>query len=105
MPTYEYECTKNHRFEKFQSMTDAPLKKCPKCGRKARRLISSGAGILFKGSGFYQTDYRSSDYKKKAEAESGAVKKETEKPRSKEAEKKESNSKPTESKKESKPSK
>lgn len=69
MPTYEYECTKHHRFEKFQSMKDVPVKKCPTCGANARRLIGGGAGILFKGSGFYQTDYRSSDYKKKASAD------------------------------------
>ncbi len=69
MPTYEYECAKGHRFERFQQMTGPPLKKCPKCKSSAKRMIGSGAGILFKGSGFYQTDYRSGDYKKKAEAE------------------------------------
>jgi len=59
MPTYEYECKScNHRLEAFQSMTDAPLSRCPQCGRKSlRRLISPGAGIIFKGSGFYVTDY------------------------------------------------
>lgn len=66
MPTYEYECPKcGHTFEKFQSMTDDPVKTCPECkGRKVRRLIGGGAAILFKGSGFYQTDYRSESYKK-----------------------------------------
>jgi putative FmdB family regulatory protein len=60
MPTYEYECQGcGHKFEKFQYMTEAPIKKCPKCNEdKAKRLISSGAGIIFKGSGFYATDYR-----------------------------------------------
>ena len=63
MPTYDYECRKcGHRFEKFQSIKDNPLKKCPKCSGKVQRLIGTGAGILFKGSGFYQTDYRSSKY-------------------------------------------
>ena len=59
MPTYEYICdTCKHTFEKFQSMTDEPIKKCPECGKKVRRLIGSGAGIIFKGSGIYQTDYK-----------------------------------------------
>ena len=82
MPTYEYECRScHHRFEKFQSMTARPVAACPKCKHSARRLISAGGGLLFKGSGFYITDYRSSDYKKKAEADSKpAVKSETPKP-------------------------
>lgn len=68
MPTYEYECgVCEHRFEQYQSMTDKPIKKCPKCGKaKVRRVISGGAGVLFKGSGFYQTDYRSKGYKESA---------------------------------------
>ncbi|MCM8776088.1 MAG: zinc ribbon domain-containing protein [Candidatus Omnitrophica bacterium] len=71
MPTYEYLCDScGHRFEKFQMMQDKPIRKCPKCGKlKANRLISPGAGILFKGSGFYQTDYRSADYKDAAKKE------------------------------------
>ena len=74
MPTYEYECQAcGHTLEEFQSFSDEPLKKCPKCKkRKLRRLIGSGAGIIFKGSGFYETDYRSSEYKEKAKKESGA---------------------------------
>ena len=61
MPTYEYECTQcGYHFEVFQKMTDKRLSKCPKCGKKVRRLIGSGAGIIFKGSGFYATDYRKS---------------------------------------------
>jgi putative FmdB family regulatory protein len=71
MPTYDYECPKGHSFEAFQKMTDEPVAKCPECGRKARRKISGGAGFLFKGKGFYITDYRSEDYKKKASSESG----------------------------------
>jgi len=59
MPTYEYECLScKHVFEAFQKITDKPLARCPKCNKKAKRLISSGAGIIFKGSGFYATDYK-----------------------------------------------
>lgn len=59
MPTYEYECKScGHHFEKSQPMTAAPLKTCPKCKKEVRRLIGSGSGIIFKGSGFYATDYR-----------------------------------------------
>jgi len=72
VPTYEYECRQcGHRFEKFQSMKDQPLQTCEKCGGELRRLIGTGAGILFKGSGFYQTDYRSDSYRKKAKSETG----------------------------------
>ena len=64
MPTYEYECTKcDHVFERFQSMTDEPVKRCPECRCKVRRLFGTGAGIIFKGSGFYETDYRSKSYR------------------------------------------
>ena len=59
MPTYDYECQKcKDIFEVFQSMTDKRLEKCPKCGGKVKRLIGGGAGIIFKGSGFYETDYK-----------------------------------------------
>ncbi len=60
MPTYEYACSKcGHGFEQFQSMRDEPLKKCPKCGKPAlKRLLGTGAGLIFKGSGFYITDYK-----------------------------------------------
>jgi len=73
MPTYEYQCDAcGTKFEKFQSITAPPIKKCPKCGKnKVRRLISTGAGLIFKGSGFYITDYRSDSYKEKAKSESG----------------------------------
>jgi len=64
MPTYEYECQKcHHTFERFQSIKDKPLSRCPECRGKLKKLIGSGAGIIFKGSGFYETDYRSSSYK------------------------------------------
>ncbi len=72
MPTYDYECPKGHRFEAIQKMTAKPGASCPKCGARARRKITGGAGFLFKGEGFYITDSRSADYKKKASAESGA---------------------------------
>src|SRR5436305_3432677 len=68
MPTYDYHCDAcEHKFEHFQSITDDRLKDCPECGKpKLRRLIGTGAAIVFKGSGFYQTDYRSDAYKKRA---------------------------------------
>jgi putative FmdB family regulatory protein len=71
MPTYDYECTGcGNTLEVFQRMSEAPRKKCPRCGKnKLQRLIGAGAGFLFKGSGFYITDYRSSDYKARAKAE------------------------------------
>ena len=59
MPTYEYECTHcGHNFELFQRITDKPIDKCPKCNKEVKRLIGAGSGIIFKGSGFYATDYR-----------------------------------------------
>ena len=71
MPTYEYICNNcHHEFEQFQSMKARPIRKCPECGKLGvQRLIGAGAGIIFKGSGFYQTDYRSESYKKAAESE------------------------------------
>lgn len=94
MPTYDYVCDAcGHKFELFQSITAEPEKKCPECGKKKlRRLIGAGAAIVFKGSGFYQTDYRSDSYKKRAEADS------------KSSESKASDSKPAEGKSESKSS-
>lgn len=83
MPTYEYECQAcDHTFEEFQSMSDKPLRKCPVCKKlKLRRLIGSGAGIIFKGSGFYETDYKRAgtgkDGKKEPAKDGSAAKPET----------------------------
>ena len=71
MPTYEYECRKcGHTFEMFQRISEPPTKRCPKCRGVVKRLLGTGAGLLFKGSGFYITDYRSDGYKKSAKADS-----------------------------------
>ena len=71
MPTYEYKCTAcGHAFEQFQSMSAEPVKKCPQCGKsKVKRLLGTGAGIIFKGSGFYITDYRPDSYNQAAKAD------------------------------------
>jgi len=75
MPTYDYECEKcGHHFEKFQSMSDPVIKTCPKCKGKVKRLIGSGAGLLFKGEGFYITDYRSKGYQEKAKSDAEGAK-------------------------------
>jgi putative FmdB family regulatory protein len=76
MPTYEYECDGcGHDFEEFQYFSEKPLTKCPKCKKKKlRRLFGTGASVIFKGSGFYETDYRSESYKAGAKAESDATK-------------------------------
>ncbi len=85
MPTYDYACDAcKHEFELFQSITEKHKRKCPECGRMAlRRLIGPGAAIVFKGSGFYKTDYRSESYRKAAAAESSG-----DKPKDKEGSKK-----------------
>ena len=95
MPTYEYICDKcKHEFERFQSIKSRPVRKCPKCGKlSVQRLIGAGAGIIFKGSGFYQTDYRSEGYKKAAESEKKTTSKDTTK---KKTETKAKDSKPSE---------
>lgn len=67
MPTYEYRCEKGHDFEAFQRMSDPPLTECPECGAAAERRISAGTGLVFKGSGFYITDYKRADEKKAAD--------------------------------------
>lgn len=74
MPTYEYECEAcGHTFEEWQSITAGALKKCPSCGKKKlKRLIGTGGAIIFKGSGFYETDYRSESYKKGEKADSSS---------------------------------
>lgn len=76
MPNYDYECRKcGTRFEVFQSMNDPKLTDCaqPDCGGEVRRLLGTGGGIIFKGSGFYQTDYRSSSYQAAAKADAGSA--------------------------------
>ncbi|MCM8829725.1 MAG: zinc ribbon domain-containing protein [Candidatus Omnitrophica bacterium] len=74
MPTYEYECTKcGHRFEKFQKMTDKPVSKCPECKGKVKRLIGLGGGVIFKGAGFYTTEYRSEEYKRREREEKAGI--------------------------------
>ena len=86
MPTYEYRCLKcKKKFEKLQSMSEPPVKKCPKCGGKPERLISGGTGLIFKGTGFYITDYKNKKAneergKKEAKAESKDAKVESKKP-------------------------
>ena len=71
MPTYDYQCDAcDHKFEVFQGINDPKKRKCPECGKlKLRRLLGAGAAVVFKGSGFYQTDYRSDSYKKAKEAD------------------------------------
>jgi putative FmdB family regulatory protein len=77
MPTYDYECDAcGHEFELFQSINDPVKRKCPECGKqKLRRLFGTGAAVVFKGSGFYQTDYRSESYKKAAEKDKKSTEK------------------------------
>ncbi|OGX31179.1 MAG: hypothetical protein A3G37_02660 [Omnitrophica WOR_2 bacterium RIFCSPLOWO2_12_FULL_46_30] len=73
MPTYEYECKScGHRFEHAQSMSDCQLTECPQCKGRLRRIIGSGIGVIFKGSGFYATDYRKPGYKEKEKKEKSA---------------------------------
>lgn len=97
MPTYDYECDAcEHKFEHFQGINDPHLTKCPECGKKKlRRLIGAGGAVMFKGTGFYQTDYRSDSYKAKAAADSKSG--ESNSPSSSSGESK-SESKPAESK-------
>ena len=74
MPTYEYECCEcPNRFEVVQKMTEEHLKYCPKCKGKVRRLVGTGSGIIYKGSGFYTTEYRSESYKKREKEDQGTT--------------------------------
>ena len=76
VPTYEYQCQKCGKiFEKFHKMSERPRVRCPVCGGKAKKLIGTGAGIIFKGEGFYATDYRSKEYEQAAKKESESGKK------------------------------
>lgn len=79
MPTYEYLCDHcGQTMEIFQSITESPRRKCPHCGKqKLKRLLGTGGGVIFKGSGFYQTDYRSESYKKASEKDASKPKSET----------------------------
>ena len=73
MPTYEYECQKcQHRFEVHQSIKDGPLRTCPQCRGRVKRLLGTGGGLIFKGSGFYTTDYRKPSYQEAARKDTGA---------------------------------
>ncbi len=112
MPTYEYKCDNcRHLFEHFQSINASPLRKCPACGKlKLKRLLGTGVGVIFKGSGFYETDYRSENYKQAAKKETDAGKDTStkiDKPAAasdnKSSEKKESKLTATETKTETKP--
>ncbi|MBI1901254.1 MAG: zinc ribbon domain-containing protein [Planctomycetia bacterium] len=100
MPTYDYQCDAcDHRFELFQSIKDNPIKKCPKCGKlKLRRLFGAGAAVVFKGSGFYQTDYRSASYQKRAAEDKKTTEPTTTTAEAKPAEKKAVESKTTDAK-------
>ncbi len=104
MPTYAYVCQScHHEFDAFQSIKAKPLRVCPACGQTAlKRLIGSGAGIIFKGSGFYCTDYRSDGYKSAASSDTGSKSKSGEKkPDAKPAATSEAKSEPKEPKKKS----
>ncbi|MEQ8766140.1 MAG: zinc ribbon domain-containing protein [Planctomycetota bacterium] len=107
MPTYDYVCKAcGHEFEQFQSMSEGALRKCPECGKlQLKRLIGAGGGLIFKGSGFYITDYRSKSYESDAAAEKGGSSKDSKSTDSKpESKKPESTSSPKgEAPKESKP--
>ena len=105
MPTYDYQCKNcDHEFELFQSMSAGVKKKCPECGKMTlERLIGTGAAVIFKGSGFYETDYRSKSYTSDKEADSKAAKESTESKSDTKAEKKTETK--SEKKTESKPAK
>jgi putative FmdB family regulatory protein len=73
MPTYEYRCEQGHRFERIQKMNDKPVAKCPVCGAKASRMISGGQGLIFKGTGFYITDYGKDGKGPRKDSDSGSA--------------------------------
>ncbi len=104
MPTYDYQCDNcDHKFELFQGINDSKKRKCPECGKlKLRRLIGTGAAVVFKGSGFYQTDYRSESYKKAQAADKPPESKKSDSGSSSKSEGK-SAAKPKSSAKDSKP--
>jgi len=84
MPTYEYECLKcGYKFEEFQKMTDEPIKICPQCSGEVKKIFTPGAGFLFKGTGFYSTDYRSKEYVEAEKKEIGYKEPKPKKPSSK----------------------
>jgi len=80
MPTYDYRCDNGHVFEVFHGIKDDSPRHCPECGAAASRVPGGGSGLLFRGSGFYITDYRSASYKEKAKSESGSKPAEPKKP-------------------------
>ena len=86
MPTYDYKCTQcGHDFEMFQTMSESHIKDCPECDGTVRRLVGGGSGLIFKGSGFYLTDYvKGKDQKKKSDGQNGKEKKSTKTDKSKE---------------------
>ena len=99
MPTYDYKClTCDVRFEKFQGITAPALEECPECGGKVKRLIGAGAGLIFKGSGFYATDYRSEGYKESAKKEKDGSSDKSSSDKSEKKEKKTDTSKESKSK-------
>lgn len=99
MPTYDYRCLECEiEFEKFQGITEDPIEECPECNGKVKRLIGAGAGLIFKGSGFYITDYRSDGYKESAKKDNNTSTDKSDKKEKKE--KKSDNSSESKSKKE-----
>lgn len=96
MPTYDYQCDAcDHEFELFQQISDSVKKKCPECGKlKLRRLFGTGAAVVFKGSGFYETDYRSESYKKGAESDKKKSEKKSESKSESKADSKKADPKP-----------
>ena len=79
MPTYEYECEKCGRFETFQNITAKPLRRCSRCGGKVQRLIGMGSGVIFKGSGFYETDYKRKSFRESGSSQKNSTDKKEEK--------------------------